>query len=1797
MLTNKKRWFALALVAAMLFTSVNPLTAHAEDAVATATHNHGTLTVTKDFMDEGVVTLEDADWDEIVIPAELGATKVVMKNVVAAKVVIEDTTFCDVEISGGSINKMEVAKQESEITLRDLAKLIASGMKKAEAQKTYQKDKQELAEKKAQTPAIVIKDKAVVKALTVTGSEGKMALDGFTGKLVVEQTAKSGNGYGVLELELKNSNPSKVEISGESQNSLVVTGTNSTIAEAVVEGSGSLVLDVETKKLETAKDSESVALVVLAAVEEAVINGKATGLTIASDVVVKKAVINGDDAKVDGNGKLESAAVSNESADVKTEGTDVYDPAKVTATPVPTVAPTTAPSYGGGGGSSWGDDSWGDDSWDDDYWDPTYEPTATPSPTATPIPEATPEPEPEVHKHDWNVETATCVTAKQCKDETCGYIEEAATGIHEFAEEGVVTAPTCTANGYTTYKCKYCDETKKDTIVAPTGHKVATWTIGAAVADKKCTYTQNGVCTVCGETQTSATNVTKHSSDMIVGIATPATCQTAGVKTYTCKECGVAIAQENYTNADAHAWDNGTTEGNKFVYRCTVNGCTATKSEVVMTDAGIEAAALDKNTEVKTITGVLVALDDAVLQQVQNEGTASGAALKLSAGVLDDTAKTAAVAGLSEEAKAQIGDTPIYDLNMSVNDGAVSQFNGKVTVRIPYTLAEGEDPDSVVVWYLPDGATTAISVQGTYYNGLVSFETDHFSYYTVVRMTPAERCALFNQHLMLSATTNPTCTEDGYITSICQRCGKTEVTPGQKATGHNIVVEVIEEATCQHMGKDRHKCNNKNCPFYTEVNTPKGNHKPKEKENGRHEATCLKDGYVEYECDCGYHKNEPIKAQGHKKGQDGKCTVCGAKVNCKHENKVTLVKLADGAATCLDGVVCTDYCLLCENALKEWTVKDEHCYGVVNLINLYPYSANTPGYIRESGCACGERGNGFYRSNELYNGYGDWVMSKRQYTDEAGKTHTVNIWSSASTKIRVEGDDCELFREGCGVTTDRVFRVYMDEKQIAELGGTMVAESHAFGYTSKLLEGSKTCADGVEVTEFCMRCDTKFGTWVNTWCTESVIKYFSMDKYSDTSCGGVIAHKKCPCGVNESIFSYYGPNTCNLKASKTNSKMDETGKLVYTTTRSCDICGFKTEDTYTLDPLGDCRATRNGTLTIMVNGVVKESHEYSCEVTNHDTYNTVELAEGSTSCLDGVVFTSHCWDCGKIIGSWTSTTKHSLGTKQIFDASKYGVTCGNGKFQWLSCACGEYQSIGLPRGCMLDGQTTTQVDASGLEHKITNWKCRNCEVRYVQDKVMARNAADCTAVTNYTYQLYFGETLVGTFAYTVKETAHNIYNSEVILNEGSVTCEDGVTRIRKCRDCDYTVTDNNIIKHERAEIAKIDLSELGATCGGYVSVTKCACGEYVSSNAVLNCETNWQWNAMLQPWCGQYRTIQTNSEGKAILQRAVFNCAVTDPKCGLNLILERRTEWITPCYATTTVYLCVGQNADGTYQAEYPVNISKESNHKIGQCVESYDTDENGVALKLQTYNCQDCGEGYKETYIYADYLEDKSYSYIVEHEVIDSIMNSGSRRIVDYTFGASGCSSVLKYANLDGTVYNVSEPRPACAAKNILTDMSCTQLATGVCDKCKNINMLGDNGPGSIWAQNIMPWSHSFVLKDDGSGYVCVNCNMESEKGQSGNIVLEDRSDDTNYIAGYWNQGKLVFGVFVYLITADGTQIQVELSPTLSEAFYIGTATLEKAKVDAWAQQKGYTDYDVMFSFIPKNASMDNSYNVVFTE
>ncbi len=439
--------------------------------------------------------------------------------------------------------------------------------------------------------------------------------------------------------------------------------------------------------------------------------------------------------------------------------------------------------------------------------------------------------------HDWD-SALTCTTGRTCQRAGCNTAEPAKG--HNLKSE-VTSVLSCTTDAVTAYSCTDCDYGYTTTTAHHTGHTVASWTHDRDEApvtrSAECTVVSvfKGICTTCTQEVEKEEEQVLHKE--VATINNPATCSEAGEMLYTCSVCA-NTRTASYADENAHEWNEGVDKGNGVVLYTCKHDAEHTKTAI---SAKLETTANVNNSTLQEVGKVELANASMELDSTVLEGIPEDEQVNLTADIVDKSELSANFSDVLEK----VGDKPIYNFALTTGTGEEQQpveFNdGKVTVSVPYTLEEGEDPECIVVWYI-DGTGAVTQYKATYTHGephgYATFEADHFSYYTVTRLSPLERCALYGcsfENIVYPVT----CVSDGYTVRTCTRCGKTEKINVVKAVGH------VFKAT-------------------------------------RTEATCLVDGQIVYDCDnCDYSYTEVIPSIGHTWGKpvvvDSTCTEVGSK--------------------------------------------------------------------------------------------------------------------------------------------------------------------------------------------------------------------------------------------------------------------------------------------------------------------------------------------------------------------------------------------------------------------------------------------------------------------------------------------------------------------------------------------------------------------------------------------------------------------------------------------------------------------------------------------------------------------------------------------------------------------------------------------------------------------------------------------------------------------------------------------------------------------------------------------------------
>lgn len=119
--------------------------------------------------------------------------------------------------------------------------------------------------------------------------------------------------------------------------------------------------------------------------------------------------------------------------------------------------------------------------------------------------------------------------------------------------------------------------------------------------------------------------------------------------------------------------------------------------------------------------------------RVAFDSQALGAVAQQAEGDLVLVVSPVEAAALNEAQTAAAGAFPVVELTLQCNGAVISDFRqGNATITIPHTLAQGQQAEGVVVWYLDEeGGTTACQTSYDEAAGEVTFVTPHFSRYVI----------------------------------------------------------------------------------------------------------------------------------------------------------------------------------------------------------------------------------------------------------------------------------------------------------------------------------------------------------------------------------------------------------------------------------------------------------------------------------------------------------------------------------------------------------------------------------------------------------------------------------------------------------------------------------------------------------------------------------------------------------------------------------------------------------------------------------------------------------------------------------------------------------------------------------------------------------------------------------------------------------------------------------------------------------------------------------------------------------
>ena len=500
----------------------------------------------------------------------------------------------------------------------------------------------------------------------------------------------------------------------------------------------------------------------------------------------------------------------------------------------------------------------------------------------------------------------------------------------------VITPPTCTEKGYSTYTCDACGHTYVSDEVDAIGHD---W------AEGKITFSADGKTAAAARIcKHDAAHVETVDCTVTSQVTKPSTCTASGDTTYT----AVAVFSDGARVSDTktvtdisaigHNWADGTVT-------FSVDGKTATATRVcrndpdhtetvscTVTSSVTKAATCTENGQTTyTAKGVFSTGDQVIDTKVVSDIGALGHDWETGIITFSPDGKTANAFRVCKRDHDHT-ETAACSVTKEVEKPATCTEDGKTKYSAFAVFSDGTEISASLI--LTDIKATGHSWDaGTVTKsptckevGKLTFTCKHDSSHTYSVDIP------IIPHNYSSSVTAPTCTEKGYTTHTCLMCGDSYIDSYTDALKHDWDEgTVTKEPTCTEQGVKTYTCKHDNTHTYTEPIKALGHNY----ESVMTPPTCTERGYTTHTCSrCkDSYVDTYVKVLGHD-WDDGTvtkeptCTEQGVRTyTCKHDNSHTYTEPIDAHGHSYESVVtppsCTEKgftthtCTVCKHSFKD----------------------------------------------------------------------------------------------------------------------------------------------------------------------------------------------------------------------------------------------------------------------------------------------------------------------------------------------------------------------------------------------------------------------------------------------------------------------------------------------------------------------------------------------------------------------------------------------------------------------------------------------------------------------------------------------------------------------------------------------------------------------------------------------------------------------------------------------------------------------------------------------------------------
>lgn len=758
---------------------------------------------------------------------------------------------------------------------------------------------------------------------------------------------------------------------------------------------------------------------------------------------------------------------------------------------------------------------------------------------------------------EWtDVVKATCghdgVQVRECS--VCKQIEyEKVDKLTSHSYTDTVTAPTCTAQGYTTHTCKAdgCGHSYIDSYVDATGHdmKDSDKSQNATCTSPSITIKE---CSKCDYTEvTVGDKALGHNFEEVADSTQAATCGRSGYKTMKCSGCGYEYKMYDGDATGNHDWKYETTQTGtqlKVIATCKVCGAKAETTTKVAEGHNYSQAKITK----------------------QPTCSATGT-MKIYCDKVHDSTCTACIeVTLDKNSKAHAGETE------TATTPATCTGTGKVVITCKDcngTIAEYEIPAK--------GHSYAYDseVQGTCKaKGSVTLKCSCGDAKTIDTSTNA------NAHsYKLDKSVDATCTTPAYEVYKCEYCGDTynKYTDGSAANGHtwgtptvtqngNLItvtrsctvcgepetvvesykidnrhnfsgaVETVKDATCKEAGEIKVYCADEGCTEYVTITVPTNSKAHNNIKTDYTAPTCTADGKVETYCaDCEEVLATTVIAKlGHDYSKAGAvaekptCTADGKQTyecsRCDSTTEVTIPKKGhDYKKVDADSKTptCTEYgwdAMKCENCGDTYNKLAEELGHKIEAPITHEPTCTEEGYT-EGYC---ENCNTTVKTDIVPakgHDYKDGVVTAPTCTSQGYTTHECKNCDYSYKDSYTPLADHDYSGEGCVTVTDPTCTAkgYTTHKCKNCTYSYIDSYTDALGHDFDKTNGEEgTDADGKMYTRYkCTRCDEYQYEYVSDGCAHANAVYVKTVAATCTEVGYDVY--SCPTCKDEEIKTNY----------------------------------------------------------------------------------------------------------------------------------------------------------------------------------------------------------------------------------------------------------------------------------------------------------------------------------------------------------------------------------------------------------------------------------------------------------------------------------------------------------------------------------------------------------------------------------------------------------------------------------------------------------------------------------------------------